>query len=156
MDWLALALAVGLCLAMGAAEGALTGKELPRWLASLKRPPLFAPLWAWALAALATYAIQGVIAYRLIAAPHSWIGAIALAALVAVMAANVGYNVVLARRRSPRFAYTGILWFLPPLALLQIALLAADPFGAALNAVYLAWVIGYDLPVMRALWQRNL
>jgi tryptophan-rich sensory protein len=155
MDWWALGLAIVLCTAMAAAEGLLTGGDLPKWLNSLKHPPLYAPMWVWALVALLTYAIQGFVAYRLIAAPIDVSSMVGVAALVAVMGANVIYNIVLARTRSPRAAYLGIIWFLPPLAVLQAALLVADPISAALHLIYVAWVIGYDLPIMRALSQLN-
>jgi tryptophan-rich sensory protein len=155
MDWLALSLAVGLCLSTAGAEGLLTGKELPEWLATLRHPRYYAPMWVWILAAIITYAIQGVIVYRLAAWPIGLAGAVALLALVAVMVANVAYNVVLAKTQNPLVAYTGVLWFLPPLALLQLSLIFSDATSAGLNAIYLAWVVGYDLPIMRALWKLN-
>jgi hypothetical protein len=40
MDWWAFGFATGLCPAFIAAEGTLSGKELPRWLASFKQPRL--------------------------------------------------------------------------------------------------------------------
>jgi tryptophan-rich sensory protein len=67
MDWFALGIAVGLCMALAGTEGAMSGSDLPRWLASLNRPRFYAPLWVWVLAATMTYAIQGTIAYRLAA-----------------------------------------------------------------------------------------
>jgi tryptophan-rich sensory protein len=155
MDWLALSVAVCLCLVMAGAEGLLTGNDLPQWLASLRHPRFYAPMWVWILAAIITYAMQGFIAYRLVARSTDLAGAVALVALVTVMAANVAYNVVLARTHSPRMAYTGVLWFLPPLAILQFLLVFIDATSAGLNAIYVAWVIGYDLPIMRALWKLN-
>jgi tryptophan-rich sensory protein len=155
MDWWALALAAGLCLVTAAAEGLLSGNELPRWLASLKRPRLYAPLPIWIVAAVATYVIQGVIAYRLLRAPIDAIGALSVALLIAVMIANVAYNVVLDRTRRVRVAYLGIVCFVPLLAALQTSLFFADRVSAALNLIYVLWVVGYDLPVMRALWRLN-
>jgi len=155
MDWAALGISIALCLGAGAVEGAMGGSELPRWLASLKRPRHYAPLGIWIAAAAATYLLQGCIAYRLIAAGPKTAGAIGLALLVTVMAANVAYNVVLDRSRSPRFAYVGIVLFLLPLLALEAALVVADPLAAALNLIYLVWVAGYDLPIMRAIWKLN-
>jgi tryptophan-rich sensory protein len=71
------------------------------------------------------------------------------------MAANVAYNVVLNRTREPRWAYYGLLWFLPVLILLQLLLHLSDPGSAMLNLLYVIWVVGYDLPVMRAIWKLN-
>ena len=39
------------------AEAALGGKDLTRWLASLRQPKLYAPLWVWIIVAVATYVI---------------------------------------------------------------------------------------------------
>lgn len=155
MDWLALGLSAGLCVAMGAAEGILSGNDLHRWLASLKLPRLYPPLWIWIVVALVTYLLQGAIAYRLLQTGPGLAGALALALLIALMGANVAYNVILDRRRDPRFAYTGMIWFLPPLAALEVALVFSDTVAAALNLIYVAWVIGFDLPVMRALSTLN-
>jgi tryptophan-rich sensory protein len=155
MDWWVAGLAGSLCLAMIVAEGVLSGTGLHRWLASLKQPRLYAPLWAWIIAAIITYAIQGAIAYRLLLLEPSYGSAGALILLIAVMAANIAYNVILDRTRRSRVAFTGILWFLPLLAVLQVALQLTDQVAAALHFVYVAWVIGYDLPIMRALWKLN-
>ena len=155
MDGWAIGLAIGLCLTMILAEATLGGKELARWLASLRQPKLYPPLWVWIIVAVVTYVIQGVIAYRLLQQPISPLEGAGLALLVALMTANVAYNVVLNRRRTPRFAYVGILWFLPLLAALQIVLYFTDQVSAALNAIYVAWVVGYDLPIMRMLWKLN-
>lgn len=62
MDGWAIGLAVGLCLVMILAEGAFGGKELARWLASLRQPKLYPPLWVWIIVAVATYVIQGATA----------------------------------------------------------------------------------------------
>jgi tryptophan-rich sensory protein len=155
MDWLALGLSAGLCVAMGAAEGMLSGSDLHRRLASLKLPRLYPPLWVWIVVALLTYVLQGAIAYRLLQTGPSLAGALALALLIVLMGANVAYNVILDRRRDPRLAYTGLIWFLPPLAAFEVALVFSDPVAAVLNLIYVAWVIGFDLPVMRALSMLN-
>jgi tryptophan-rich sensory protein len=155
MDWIALALAVGLCGAMAGAEGMLSGRDLPAWLNSLKRPRAFAPIWVWAIAAALTYLLQGAIAYRLLAPPRSQLDIAALAALFCVMSANIAYNVVLDRTRDPAWTYRGLIWFLPALAVLQILLLLADPISGWMHLAYVAWVVGYDLPVMRAVARLN-
>lgn len=155
MHWSAIAFSLGLCVVAAGLEGILGGSDLAKWLYSLKRPRFFAPLAVWIFAAGLTYLLQGVIAYRLLAYAGSGAGIPALFLLVAVMGANVAYNVILDRTRDPRWAYRGLLWFLPLLILLQVMLLMADQFSAILNLIYLAWVVGYDLPIMRALWKCN-
>jgi tryptophan-rich sensory protein len=155
IDIAALGGALGLCALMGLAEGILSGQDLQRWLADLKKPTLYAPMPLWIGVAIATYVIQGVIAYRLLSGSAGLADTMAFLALATVMGANVLYNVVLARRRDPRVAYIGIIYFLVPLAVLQVALFFADPLSAMLNLIYVAWVIGYDLPIMRSLWKLN-
>ena len=155
MDWIALASAVGLCGVMAGAEGVLSGRDLPAWLNSLKRPVLFAPLWVWAIAAVLTYVLQGVIAVRLLVSPRSQLDIAALAALICVMSANIAYNVVLDRTRDPAWTYRRLIWFLPALAVLQILLLLADSVSGWMHIAYVAWVVGYDLPVMRAVARLN-
>jgi len=155
IDWVALALAVGLCGVMAGAESMLSGRDLPAWLNSLERPRFFAPFSVWVLVAILTYALQGAIAYRLLQLPRSGLDIAALAALLAVMSANVAYNVVLDRTRDPLWAYRGLVLFLPVLAVLQVLLLLADPISGGLHLVYVAWVVGYDLPIMRAIARLN-
>ncbi len=155
MDWWAAGVAGGLCVAMIVAETLLSGPDLQRWLASLKHPRFYAPLGVWIAAAIVTYALQGVIAYRLVSLGLTSGTILGLPLLAAVMAANIAYNVVLDRTREPRLAYTGILWFVPLLAVLQVSLYLTDPIAAALNVLYVAWVVGYDLPIMRALSRLN-
>jgi tryptophan-rich sensory protein len=140
---------------MAGTEGVLGGSDLAQWLNSLRRPRVYAPLWVWILVAIVTYLLQGIIAYRLLATGPTGPAIAAFAALVAVMAANVAYNVVLNRTREPRWAYYGLLWFLPVLILLQLLLHLSDPGSAMLNLLYVIWVVGYDLPVMRAIWKLN-
>lgn len=154
-NWSAAAMAAIICLIAAFVESRLSGEDLAKWLQSLRRPRYFAPLFVWVLAAVLTYILQGIIAYRLIAHADAPYRIPALIVLVAIMAGNIAYNMVLDRTRDPRWAYWGLLWFLPLLLSLQIVLLFADPFSAWLNLLYLVWVAGYDLPVMRALAKRN-
>jgi tryptophan-rich sensory protein len=140
---------------MAAAEGMLTRRDFADWLFSLRRPRLHAPLPVWIAVAILTYALQALIAYRLIELSDGLWGALGLIVLAAVMGANVAYNVVLDRTRDPAWAYRGLLWFLPLLASLQALLLLAEPVSAALHLGYFAWVVAYDLPIMRAVARLN-
>jgi tryptophan-rich sensory protein len=155
MNWVAVVAAGALCAAMAMAEGLLTSRGFPAWLGSLKRPRFYAPLWVWVAVALLTYALHGVIAYQLIEHGEPTLGRLSLLVLAVVMGANVAYNVVLDRTRNPTWAWYGLLWFLPLLAVLQLLLLLAEPVSALLNLAYVAWVVFYDLPVMRALARLN-
>jgi tryptophan-rich sensory protein len=155
VNWSAVAVSVVLCVAMAAAEGMLTNRDFPAWLKSLKRPRLYAPLWVWVTIAVLTYALQGFIAYRLVDRSPDYLGRVALSVLVAVMAANVAYNVVLDRTRQPAWAYRGLLWYVPLLIALQALLFLTDPVSALLNLTYVAWVVAYDMPMMHSVARLN-
>jgi tryptophan-rich sensory protein len=155
MNWTAIAAAVALCFVMATAEGLLTRRDFPVWLNSLKRPRFYAPFWVWVAVALMTYGLQGVIAYRLIVHGGPVLGGLSLIALAGVMAANVAYNVVLDRTRNPTWAYRGLLYFLPALGFLQMLLFVSEPASALLNLAYVAWVVLYDVPIMRDVAKLN-
>jgi tryptophan-rich sensory protein len=153
-NWTAAGGALALCATMVIAESLLSSGLQP-WLESLHKPRSYLPLWMWIVVAGLTYLLQGVIAYRLLSIPRNTLGMIALAVLAVLMAANVAYNLVLVRTRNPRLLYIGVIWFLPPLVVLQVLLVWVDWLAAILNLLYVIWVIGYDLPIMRALWKMN-
>jgi tryptophan-rich sensory protein len=133
----------------------LLSRGLQPWLESLRKPRFYLPLWIWIVVGGLTYLLQGIIVYRLLKLPRNALDMIALAVLAILMAANVAYNLVLARTRSPRLLYIGVIWFLPPLVALQVLLVWVDWLAAILNLIYVIWVIGYDLPIMRTLWKMN-
>jgi len=153
-NWAAAGGALALCATMVIAESFLSNGLQP-WLETLRKPRSYLPLWMWIVVAGLTYLLQGIIAYRLLQPPRNNLGMMALAVLAILMAANVVYNLVLARTRSPRLLYIGVIWFLPPLLLLQVLLVWVDWLAATLNLLYVIWVIGYDLPIMRTLWKMN-
>ena len=155
MNWATVAAVGVLCVAMVTAEGMLTSRDFTAWLNSLNRPRLYAPMPVWVAVAVTTYVLQGVIAYRLIEYADPILGSLSLLVLALLMFANVAYNVVLDRTRNPAWAYRGLHWFLPVLAMLQVFLFLADSVSALLNLAYVAWVIVYDVPIMRALARLN-
>ena len=155
MNWVTAFAVAALCVVMATAEGMLTSRSFVAWLGSLKHPRWYAPMSVWVVAAFVIYAIQGVIAYRLIEWSDPVLGKISLLLLVIVMSANVAYNVVLDRTRNLASGYRGLLWFAFVLGLLQLSLFLSDPVSAALNLVYVAWVVLYDVPLMRALVRLN-
>lgn len=154
INWAAAIGAAALCILMAVAESKFSDPQMQKWFVSLRKPRFFLPMWAWIIVAFLTYVLQGVIAYRLLVLGAKPAMA-ALLCLAGVMACNVIYNVVLARGRSPRFLYTGIARFIAPLLALQALLLVVDPVSAAINAIYVGWVVLYDLPIMRATWKLN-
>ena len=49
----------------------------------------------------------------------------------------------------------GIVTFLPPLVVLQVALFLYDRVAAWSHLAYTAFVIGYDLPLFYTIWRLN-
>ena len=91
--WTPLACAVGLCLAVAALEGVLTGSGLKDWYPRLRKPRWQIPLWASVAVGLVVYAIDGFVAYRLLTAvPAAGDRTAALTGLVAVMGLNAPWN----------------------------------------------------------------
>jgi translocator protein len=57
--------------------------------------------------------------------------------------------------RSTFAGFLGVLAFLAPLAVLQVALTVYDRPSAALLLLYVLWVVGYDVPWTYTLWRLN-
>lgn len=73
---------------------------------------------------------------------------------IVVLAGNEMWNALLFGRRSPRDGFLGILAFLLPLGLLQVAVTKDRPSRAAVGA-YATWVVFYDIPWTYQLWRLN-
>ena len=151
-----LALSVGLCAAVAVLEGFLTGSGLKDWYPRLKKPRWQIPLWASVLVGLVVYAIDGFVAYRMLTAvPSAGDRWVALTALVVVMVLNALWNYAFFEFRSTLIGFLGLVAFLGPLAVLQVALFAYDAVAAWAHMAYSAYVIAYDLPLFYALWRLN-
>jgi len=152
----ALAVTVILCLAMALLGGLLTGNHLKGWFAELRTPRWQLPLWAFIGVGIVVYVLDAVIAYRLLTVLHDRAGrVVALTALVVVMLYNEVWNYAFLGLRSTFAGLLGVLAFLAPLAVLQVALAVYDRPSAVLLLVYVVWVIGYDVPWAYTLWRLN-
>src|SRR6266571_263651 len=84
-----LLLALALSLAMAVLGGLLTGNQLTRWFATLQKPRLQLPLWAFVSVGIIGYIFDTIIAYRLLTGvPDQTDRIIALMALAVVMLYN--------------------------------------------------------------------
>lgn len=152
----ALLFAVALSLGMAVVGGLLTGNQLTRWFATLRKPRFQLPLWGFVCVGLYGYLVDSVIAYRLLTVvPGQTARILALAALIVVMLYNELWNIVLFRWHNTFAGFLGVLVFLAPLTLLQVTLLLVDSVSAWLVLVYLVWVLGYDIPWAYRLWRLN-
>ena len=151
----ALAIAGGFSLAMALLGALLTGNALTTWFAGLRAPRWQLPLWGFVVVGLAGYALDTIIAYRLLTVVRGEGRVVTLTGLAVVMLYNELWNYTLFGLRSPFAGFVGVLAFLAPLAILQVALAAYDRPSALLLLIDVAWVLGYDVPWSYALWRLN-
>lgn len=151
-----LLVALALSLGMAILGGVFTGNQLTQWFATLQKPRLQLPLWAFISVGIIVYLFDTVIAYRLLTAvPDQIDRTIALTALVVVMLYNELWNIVLFRWQNTFAGFLGVLAFLAPLVILQVTLFLVESVSAWLVLVYMVWVIGYDIPWAYTLWRLN-
>ena len=151
-----LAVAAGLCVVVAALEGAVTGDGPRTWYPGLRKPWWQIPLWASILVGLVVYGIDGFVAYRVLTAvPAPKDQVVAMTALVVVMLLNALWNLAFFRSRSTLIGFLGILGFLGPVLVLQVALFAHEPIAAWAHMVYTAYLVFYDVPLFYALWRMN-
>lgn len=151
-----LLLALALSLGMAILGGLLTGNQLTRWFATLKKPRLQLPLWAFVSAGVIGYVFDTIIAYRLLTVVSDQTDRIiALTALIVVMLYNELWNIVLFRWQNTFAGFLGVLAFLAPLLILQVTLFLVEPMSAVLILIYVVWVICYDIPWSYSLWRLN-
>lgn len=156
LDWIGLAVAVGICVVVAVLEGAITPDAVRSWYPTLKKPWWNLPFAAFVAVAIVVYVIDGFVAYRLWAVatlPGS--RTIGLTALVVVMVFNALWNCALFTTRNTLIGWLGLLAFLAPLLILQVALLVFDALTAWTHLAYVIWVIGYDLPLFYRIWRLN-
>ena len=155
-DLAALAVAVALPVAMAVLGTILAGSALKEWFAQLKTPRWQLPMWAFISVGGAGYLLDAVILYRLLTLVQDAGGrVVALTALVVVMLYNELWNYAFIGLRSTYAGLVGVLAFLAPLAVLQVALAVYDRPSALLFLVYVVWVLAYDVPWSYTLWRLN-
>jgi tryptophan-rich sensory protein len=146
---------MAVCLAGMASEAVLAGKDANTIMKSLKQPPWALPTWAWYFVGVAYYAGCFVSLYRLSSADSATrMRSAALALVLAVMAANAGWNFIFFRRRDLALSF----WFFLPYTLLVLALVYTlsriNPASAAIFVVYLLY-LPYALIWSYRTWKLN-
>jgi translocator protein len=152
-----LALVVGWTILMAVLGTVLAGDAVRTWYPALRKGRIEIPIALFAVVGLVFYAVEAIVAYRLIerldATPTTLL---VLVALAVVMLYNELWNAVLFRLRSPFGALVALFGFLAPLAILLVGCALVDRPSALLIGVYAVWVIGYDIPWLHGLWRANL
>jgi tryptophan-rich sensory protein len=150
------AVAAGICVGMAALGAAVTGTGVRTWYPTIRHPSFEPPLWGFVLIGMLVYLLEGIVLYRLLTNVDDRGGrVVAVAALVIVMLYNELWNAALFRLRSPFAAFIGLLGFLAPLGILEVALFVYEPASGWLMLVYVAWVLVYDVQWSYRLWRLN-
>ena len=151
-----IAITIAICVVMALLGGILTGNSLNVWYRSLVKPWWQIPLWTFVSIGVIGYVMDAVILYRLLTAAGDTAGkVVALTAMIVVMVYNELWNYAFFGLRSTFAGFLGILAFLAPLTILQVALMVYDLPSALLLSVYVVWVILYDIPWAYTLWKLN-
>jgi translocator protein len=135
-------LALIICLATAALEGALAGRDVRQRLAELRMPPYSPPFALWIAIGVVYYAICLVVLRRLLAsASFSPAVVAAITLLILVLLTNALWSVPFFRWRDLRASFVAFI----PYALFVLALVAllvrTDPFGAALFLGYCVYLV---------------
>jgi tryptophan-rich sensory protein len=151
-----LALVVGWTVLMAILGTVLAGDAVRTWYPGLRKGRIEIPIALFAVVGFVFYVVEAIVAYRLIerldATPTT---TLVLVSLVVVMLYNELWNAALFRLRSPFAGLIALLGFLAPLAILLVGCALVDGPSAVLIGVYVAWVVGYDLPWIHGLWRAN-
>ena len=156
LNFITLGIVIIVCISFAAAGSMLGGDSLKNWYPTLKKPRFQIPIVWFALVGFVVYIIDAVIFYRLIAFLQNPQGkVVSITALLMVMALNECWNIAFFRLQNTLVGFLGIIAFLAPLTMLQVALFQYDSFSAVLLLPYCLWVILYDLPWTHRLWKLN-
>jgi translocator protein len=131
-----------ICLAAAALEGAVTGSGVRQRLASMRMPPYSPPFAVWLLIGLAYYAICFVVLRHLLASgPLVFQPALALGLLIVVLLANALWSLLFFRRRDLRGSFILMIPYAVVVVALVFSLTRIYPFGAALFASYCMYLL---------------
>jgi translocator protein len=156
LDWGTLAITVVITAVLAGLGGVLAGSDLRNLYKGLATPRWQIPLWASLLVGGLGYVMDIFILYRLLTEVRDLSGrTVAVAALLVVMLYNELWNATLFRLHSPLAAFVGLLGFIAPLAVLQVALWVYDPVSGWVLLIYWVWLLAYDIPWMYTLWRLN-
>ena len=153
-DLLALALFVGVCLAIGGLGGAVTASSVTEWYPTLNKPSFNPPNWVFGPVWTTLYVMMGIAAWRVWRAADrdTARGPLALFALQLVV--NLGWSIAFFGLRDPGLAVVVILVL--DLLVLATALMfrRVDRLAEWLLVPYLGW-IAFATVLNIAVWRLN-
>ena len=146
--WIALSEAVGLL------SGFLTRKGTEVYSQMLQKPPLSPPGWLFPVVWTALYALMGISAARISAAPPTQASRQGLNLFIAQLVVNFFWSPIFFNARAYGFAllWLLLLWVLVLLMILQFR--KVDKTAAFLQIPYLLWLT-FAAYLNYAVWQLN-
>lgn len=148
-------LALLVCAAAAALEGALAGRGVRARFAELRQPPFSPPLSLWFAIGAAYYIICFVILWRLFASgltsPTHRAG---LVLLLALMVANAAWGFLFFRRRDLRASFFAFLPYGLLALALELVLIGGDRTSALVLLPYLAY-LSYGIWWSYRVWLLN-
>jgi len=156
LNWTALIVSVCICIAVGVLEALLGASGMRTWYPQLRKPRWHLPIPLIVCVGIAVYIIDGFVVYRLCDCPLP-VGSrvIGITALCSVMVFNALWNFAFFESRSVLVGFLGLVAFVFPLLILQVALTVFFSATPLAHAVYFVWVIGYDISLYYTIWRMN-
>lgn len=153
-DLLALALFVGICLAIGGLGGAVTASSVSEWYPTLNKPSFNPPNWVFGPVWTTLYVMMGIAAWRVWRSADRDTARGPLALFALQLAVNLGWSIAFFGLRDPGLAVVVILVL--DLLVLATALMfrRIDGLAALLLVPYLAW-IAFATILNVAVWRLN-
>jgi tryptophan-rich sensory protein len=135
-------LALIVCIAVAALEGALAGNGVRQRLAALRMPPYSPSFAVWILIGVAYYAICFIVLrHLLVANSRTLTQFLTLAMLILVLLANAFWSVLFFRRRDLRASFIAFVPYTVLVGGLVVLLAHSYPFGAALFMCYCVYLL---------------
>ena len=153
-DLLALALFVGICLAVGGVGGAVTSTSVTDWYPTLNKPSFNPPNWVFGPVWTTLYVMMGVAAWRIWRAADRDTVRGPLAVFALQLAVNLGWSAAFFGLRNLGLAVAVIIVL--DLLVLATALMfrRVDRLAEWLLVPYLAW-ISFATVLNVAVWRLN-
>ena len=130
-------LALVICIAAAALEGALAGSGVRQRLAALRMPRYSPPFPLWLLIGLAYYTICFIVLRQVLAQSFTF----PLVLLIVILLANALWSILFFRWRDLRASFIAFIPYAALVAALVVSLVRSYPFGAVLFSCYCAYLL---------------
>jgi tryptophan-rich sensory protein len=151
----ALLIAFAICVISAMLEGLFAGKGVKAFIANLRTPSYAPPFWVWIIIGVFYYIISFLISYQVLRhSGDSFLKAVSLALLLAMMGINAVWNYVFFRAHNLFLSFFAFI----PYPLLAIGLFACllqfEPLAAWMFLPYLAY-LNYAAFICYKFWKLN-